>query len=117
MEKLSIGQVVLATFPFSDLTTTKLRPCLIVGIAEFNDVALCQITSQSYQSKRAVSLKSNDFIRGSIVTDSFIRPDKIATLDKSMIKKVLGALNNTKLHEVKEKLKVFLEITDEIYVV
>jgi mRNA-degrading endonuclease toxin of MazEF toxin-antitoxin module len=110
MEKLSIGQVVLATFPFSDLTSTKLRPCLIIGIAEFNDVALCQITSKAYQSKRAVSLANIDFEYGSIVTSSYIRPDKIATLDKSMVKRVLGNLKNNKQREVKERLSMFLEI-------
>jgi mRNA interferase MazF len=110
VESLSIGQVVLATFPFSDLTATKLRPCLVVGVAEFDDVVLCQITSKRYQSERAVALLRSDFAKGSIVADSFIRPDKIATLDKSMIKEVLGNLSVDKLGEVKFRLKDFLEI-------
>jgi mRNA interferase MazF len=111
MEKLSIGQVVLATFPFSNLESNKLRPCLIIGIAEFENIVLCQITSKRYHSKRAISLKSSDFAKGSIVTDSFIRPDKIATLDKMMIKRVLGTLSNDKLSEFKLGLKAFLEIS------
>lgn len=110
MEKLSIGQVVLASFPFSDLTSNKLRPCLVIGIAEFNDVALCQITSKQYQSRRALSLLQSDFVQGSIVTDSFIRPDKIATLDRAMIKQVLGTIHARKLEEVKQGLKSFLDI-------
>jgi mRNA-degrading endonuclease toxin of MazEF toxin-antitoxin module len=81
-----------------------------VGIAEFDDVALCQITSKRYYSHRAVSLTNDNFDRGSIITSSFIRPDKIATLDKSMIKKTLGTLTDAKLREVKLKLKAFLEI-------
>ena len=100
MENLSIGQVVLATFPFSNLTSNKLRPCLIIGVAEFNDIVLCQITSKSYNSKRAASLNKNDFTEGSIVINSFIRPDKIA----------LGTVSKTKLDEVKHKLKLFLDI-------
>jgi mRNA interferase MazF len=110
MEKLSIGQVVLATFPFSDLSSNKLRPCLIIGIAEFNDVVLCQITSKRYQSERAIPLLQTDFSTGSIVTDSFIRPDKIATLDKDMVKQILGGISDNKLDEVKQNLKIFLEI-------
>lgn len=81
MEDLSIGQIVLVSFPFSDLSSIKLRPCLVIGIAEFNDIVLCQITSNKYASNRAISLKRSDFNQGSIITDSFIRPDKIATLD------------------------------------
>jgi mRNA interferase MazF len=111
MENLSIGQVVLANFPFSDLSSHKLRPCLVIGLAEFNDVLLCQITSKRYQSKRAVPLLQSDFSAGSIVTNSFIRPDKIATLDKDMIKQVLGVISDIKLAEVKQILRTFLEIS------
>jgi mRNA interferase MazF len=110
MENLSIGQVVLATFPFSDLSSNKLRPCLVIGVAEFDDVVLCQITSKRYRSKRAIPLLQSEFLKGSIVIDSFIRPDKIATLDKDMIKQVLGRISDNKLDTVKQKLKLFLEI-------
>jgi mRNA interferase MazF len=110
MENLSIGQVVLATFPFSDLSSTKLRPCLVLGLADFNDVLLCQITSKDYGSRKAISLIHSDFSEGSIVTDSFIRPDKIATLDKSRLKRALGIIDDKKLSEVKKRLKTILEI-------
>ena len=110
MEVLSIGQVVLARFPFSDLSNQKLRPCLIIGLAEFNDILLCQITSKRYGSKRAVSLATKDMQSGSIVVDSYIRPDKIATLDQKMLTKILGNLKPIKLTEVKTALKKVLEI-------
>ncbi len=110
MENLSVGQVVLASFPFSDLTSNKLRPCLVIGMAEFNDVVLCQITSKRYQSVQAIPLLKSDFANGTIVTDSFIRPDKIATLDESMIKQVLGKVSDDKLNSVKQKLKLILEL-------
>ncbi len=110
MESLSIGQVVLATFPFSDLSSDKLRPCLVIGIADSNDILLCQITSKSYGSRKSVRLLKSDFSRGSLVVNSFIRPDKIATLDKAKIKRELGTITETKLNKVKERLKVILEI-------
>ena len=64
MENLSIGQVVLAAFPFSDLTSTKLRPCLVIGLAEFNVILLFQITSEKYGSKTAVKLFRADLRMG-----------------------------------------------------
>ncbi len=111
MGSLSIGQVVLARFPFSDLTSKKLRPCLVIGLAEFEDIILCQITSKPYGSKRAIALTKKDFSSGSIVVDSFIRPDKIATLDLGMITKKLGDIKKSKLSEVKVALKKVLEIS------
>lgn len=110
MESLSIGQVVLATFPFSDLSSRKIRPCLVIGLSEFNDIILCQITSQTYGGSRVIALGQTDFERGSIVTDSFIRPDKIATLDRGTIKRILGLLTGDKLGEVKLALKNLFEI-------
>lgn len=110
MENLSIGQVVLATFPFSDLSSNKLRPCLVIGLAGFDDILLCQITSRPYGSRKAVSLVKSDFMQGSIVVDSYIRPDKIATLDRKRLQKTLGVVGATKLNEVKQRLKSILEI-------
>lgn len=110
MGALSIGEIVLSRFPFSDLTNTKLRPCLVIGLAEFGDVILCQITSKPHGSKRAIPLVKKDFLSGSIIVDSFIRPDKLATLDKSIVAQKLGVLKPTKILQVKKALKKVLEI-------
>lgn len=80
-------------------------------MADFDDVLLCQITSRPYGSRRAISLAKSDFAQGSIVVDSYIRPDKIATLDKKRLAKALGTINAVKLNEVKERLKSILEIS------
>lgn len=110
MAELSIGSVVLATFPFSDLSAIKLRPCLILGVAEHGDVIVCQITSQPYASKQAIALGNSDFINGSIVTDSFIRVDKIATLDRVIIKRVLGKIKADKQAAVKIRLHKLFQL-------
>lgn len=111
MESLSIGKVVLAAFPFSDLSAAKLRPCLVIGLADLNDVLLCQITSKDYGSRKVVVLARSDFIQGEIVSDSFIRPNKIATLDRSRVKRILGTISDSKLNEVKQSMKTVLEIS------
>ena len=38
------GDVVVAPFPFSDLSAAKKRPALVVATLAGNDVILCQIT-------------------------------------------------------------------------
>jgi mRNA interferase MazF len=47
MERFIKGDVVVALFPFSDLTQAKSRPALVITVLEGNDLILCQITSQS----------------------------------------------------------------------
>lgn len=99
MGELSAGTVVLCRFPFSDLSSSKLRPCLIIAEAEFGDIIVCQITSKTYTSKTAISLKKSDFEHGSLVTNSFIRPDKLATLDRRIVTSSLGVLHQAKFEQ------------------
>jgi mRNA interferase MazF len=108
--ELSVGTVVLCRFPFSDLSTNKVRPCLIVGIAEFGDVIVCQITSRAYSSKKALKLTRGDFSEGYLVIDSYIRPDKLATLDRRIIASRIGSLSVNKLQDCKMVLRTIFEI-------
>ena len=100
MGKLKVGQVVTCKFPFSDLSSQKIRPALVVATVDFDDVILCQITSKKYSSSNPIELVSADFKSGNLPADSFIRPDKLFTADKLMISTIYGELNDTKTAEV-----------------
>lgn len=109
MDRFVVGQVVSSNFPFSDLSSHKRRPAVIVAIVDFEDLILCQITSKSYSSKRAIPLKITDFKHGKLPRDSFIRPDKLFTADKSVIDKVHGMLAEQKLATVKKSIQVLFQ--------
>jgi len=93
MGKLTVGSVVLVTFPFSNLKGKKVRPALVLAQAEFNNLILCQITSKPYSSKTAIQIGDSDFAEGSLPVASFVRPDKIFTADTSIIRNKAGELN------------------------
>lgn len=94
MEKFAVGNVVLVKFPFSNLKGQKIRPALVLANVEFDNLILCQITSRSYSSKTAISIKSKDFTEGNLPIDSYVRPDKLFTADISIIKEgLVGRLN------------------------
>jgi mRNA interferase MazF len=100
--KFEVGQVVSCRFPFSDLSSQKLRPALIVAIVDFDDLILCQITSKTYSSSHPVQLHAADFARsGSLPIDSYARPDKLFTADASVVSAVYGAVQLQKLYEVR----------------
>jgi mRNA interferase MazF len=105
MGKLTVGQVVSCAFPFSDLTTRKLRPAVIVAIGDFDDIILCQITSKMYSSSKTIKLTAADFVEGSLPMDSYLRPDKLFTADKSIVHKSYGTVNESKLQEVLSYLR------------
>ena len=57
----SVGSVVLVTFPFSDLSASKLRPAVVLASAGRDDWVLCQITSNAYADGLAVEIAETDF--------------------------------------------------------
>jgi mRNA interferase MazF len=77
MGTLAAGQVVIVNFPFSDLTTSKLRPAVVLAESGRGDWILCQITSKSYGDAKAIPLDAPDFAQGSLRLVSYVRPGKL----------------------------------------
>ena len=92
MGKFTVGEVVLVSFPFSNLQGQKIRPALVLAKAELDDIILCQITSKPYTSKVAIQILSSDFIKGNLPIVSYARPNKLFTANSSIIKKTAGQL-------------------------
>lgn len=88
----SPGTVVVVRFPFSDLSSSKLRPAIAVAPAGSGDWILCQVTSNPYSDPAAVELLDSAFARGSLQRTSYARPGKLFTANESLIAFEAGAL-------------------------
>ena len=104
MEKFIKGSVVVIPFPFSDLSATKRRPALVLANLEDSDILLCQITSQYKETKHVISLGTTDFTIGSLPINSYIRPERIFTADKSIILKTVGVVSSEILNKTVENI-------------
>lgn len=104
MAALAAGQVILVTFPFSDLSDTKLRPALVLADAGRGDWILCQITSNAFADSNAVELTTSDFQTGSLHRTSYARPSKLFTGNRSLISSQLGLLTQEALQDVLDTL-------------
>lgn len=98
------GDVVVVPFPFSDLSSAKKRPALLLADVNGEDFILLQITSQAMRDSYAVSLDEDDFVSGSLKKKSNVRPNKIFTADKSLVLYKLGAIKTEKIKEIIEKV-------------
>ncbi len=92
MVRLGPGVVVLLRFPFSDLSSTKLRPAVVLAHAGGVDWVLCQVTSNPYGDAAAVALTASSFETGGLNRDSFVRPDKLFTASEAIVVRVAGTL-------------------------
>jgi mRNA interferase MazF len=99
------GDVVVLPFPFSDLSSNKHRPALVISPLNGDDVILCAITGMSNDKDiYIISLLQSDFNNGNLDRDSFIRPNKLFTADSKIIVKKKGSLADYKIKEVVAKL-------------
>lgn len=85
------GSVVLIRFPFSDLTSRKLRPAVIVANVGRGDHILCQVTSKPYDAE-SIELTEKEFEAGSLQRISYARPGKLFTANDSILLKEVGQL-------------------------
>jgi mRNA interferase MazF len=105
MGKPVAGEVVVIPFPQTNLQPGKRRPALVVADLPGDDVILCQITSQARSDPLSISLTSADIERGQLAVDSFIRPNRLFTVEHRVILYVVVKLKAPKLDEVKAALR------------
>jgi len=103
------GDIVSVHFPFSDLTSVKKRPALILYSVPGSDYLLCQITSQSQDDPDCLELDPNDFSTGALHLISFIKPYRVFTAHENLIKNKIGSLKKVKLISVINKIIEILQ--------
>jgi mRNA interferase MazF len=105
---------VLVAFPFTDLSTAKTRPALVVSSDAFQksglDIVLAGITSQ-VPKKIPVGdflLSPEDQRQAGLPKPSLVRLGKIVTLDQRLIRKKLGRISDTTLTHLTRELHKIL---------
>lgn len=106
----SPASIVVMPFPFSDLSSSKLRPALVVASADKGDWLLCQITSKQYSDPNAVKLETGDLDKGSLNLVSYVRPMKLFTANQSLMVKRVAVVNDGKFTAVLDALIRQLEV-------
>jgi len=109
MEEFVKGDIVIIEFPYSDLKNVKRRPVLILKVPKGEDVIVAQITGESYENSVEIPLKKDNFKQGSLKRDSYVRIDKIASIEKFLIKYKAGVLKQEKFNEIVDRICSFLK--------
>jgi mRNA interferase MazF len=91
---LGRGLIVLVRFPFSDLSSSKLRPACVLAHSGGPDWILCQITSNPYSDVRALPVTASSFAEGGLPRESYARPSKLFTAHESIVVRIAGRLTS-----------------------
>lgn len=110
------GKIVLVPFPFTDLSSSKVRPALIVSDPKYadQDVSVLFVSSRLAKKKSPTdySIKPADphFKQTGLKVASFIKCNKVATLDKKIVLGELGSLHQDLQKEIDKKIRLALRL-------
>jgi mRNA interferase MazF len=91
------GKIVVVPFPFTDLSSIKRRPALVLHETKY-DIVVAYISSNmpSVPSPEDVLIPQSrpSFVGTGLLSDSVIMLDKLATVEKSLIIRILGEVDD-----------------------
>lgn len=91
---LGVGDLVLVPFPFTDLSSSKKRPALLMTRPDRDgDFIAAAVTSQSGH-EASVTLEQAQMAHGQLPKSSWVRADKLYTLHSSLVVKHMGRVQS-----------------------
>lgn len=117
MRNVQRGDIVVASFPYSDQTGSKKRPALVVQDDRWNDclddTILAFITSGSHQhlgapTQKLVQMGTAESSGSGLRTDSVIECNTLVTYDIGLIVNRIGRLSPAVMIEIDQCLRASL---------
>ncbi|NDP26768.1 MAG: type II toxin-antitoxin system PemK/MazF family toxin [Flavobacterium sp.] len=102
------GDIILLSFPFTDLKGKKIRPALVLVVSDL-DVIVAFITTQfKWQNPYDILLDPNE--SNGLKKTSLLRLSKITTIDKDLIRGKLGELDALDVQNINQNLIKILNL-------
>ena len=115
VERVPKGSTILVHFPFTDLSSTKLRPALVLYEGHL-DVTIAPMTTQRpdppLSSDLLICKSTPSFRTAGLKAESWLLIDKIATLEKTFVVGILGEADEDLKREVNKKIAQCLMFND-----
>jgi len=107
---LKKGDIVLVPFPFTDLSTTKLRPAVVLWVDLSGiDITVCFISSQNVNNINAeeflIDKNHPEFTKTGLKVTSKVRVSRIVTIERNLITRKLGELDINLRQNLDARLK------------
>jgi mRNA interferase MazF len=101
------GDIIWVVFPFTDLSSSKLRPALVLSNSEVNktgDIICMQVTSNLRNDKFSYPLQTENFKESPLLKSGELRLHKIFVIHRSLIKSFITAIKEDSLADIKLQL-------------
>lgn len=108
------GDIVLIPIPFTDLSSQKRRPVIIISNNVYNhkttDIVVVAMTSNPAPVDYSFTITSSDLDRGALNRPGKVRVDKIYTLSQAILIKTFGRVNSATLERIRQTLQNLIAI-------
>lgn|SRR5690554_4059408 len=102
------GNIVLVSFPFTDFSSEKIRPALVLYPGSL-DVIVAFISTQMHR-KEQTDIELAPTLDNGLKRQSIVRLSKLATIDKKMVRGLLGNINSKSLAAINTGLKEIFQL-------
>ena len=106
--KIKAGQIVLIHVPFTDLSSRKVRPALVVTDQTDDDLLIAPISSTVNSDRDDYVIKTNDYKTSQLPIVSCVRYTKLFTLNQKMVLKAVSELQTKTILRLKRKIADYI---------
>ena len=112
MISFEFGDIILVPFPFTDQSTSKKRPAVVISSKAYNierpDLIIMAVTSQIKPASIIGEVIIQDWQAAGLLKPSAIKP-VITTIEKPLIIKTMGQLKEDDQKALKASVRKILE--------
>ena len=106
------GDILLIPIPFTDLSSQKRRPVIVISNNSYNrkttDIIVVAMTSNPTEAEYSFPITSADLEKGFLNHPGKVRVDKIYTLSQAIVVKTFGRVNKSTLEKIRHSLKTLV---------
>ena len=102
-------ELVLIPIPFTDLSSQRRRPVIIISNDDYNsktdDIIVVGVTSNLQETEYSLTITQNDMESGTLRQTSRVKVDKIYTLAQSIVVRSFGKIKIQTFDKILDLLK------------
>jgi len=100
--------IVLLSFPFSELRTTKVRPVIVVSNDEYNknfeNMIVVPMTTNLQLRDHTLLITNKELESGKLIKESKVKVDRIFSVSQKLVKMKIGKVERETYEAVKKMI-------------
>ncbi len=106
--KFKAGEILLIPFPYTDMSSKKVRPVFVVRDAVDEDILVAPISTNVNRGKNDYLIGNEDYGGTPLPVTSCLRYEKLVTLSSSLVLKKVATLKTAVTKKIQSKISDFI---------